>query len=191
MIQNLKDEIWMVHPIYSNYAARNYGRVKHLANDKKRKEKLIKPQPIDNGYLQFSVCENGKKVSTLVHRFVWECFNQELIPKDRKKYQINHKSEVRTENFIENLELVSAKENNNYGARNKRVAKARSKAVGQYDLDGNLVKLWESTQECGRNGFNSGNVSACCRNCYTPNSPNIYKHFIWRYIDTTETPQDE
>jgi len=37
------------------------------------------------------------------------------------------------------------------------------KTVYQYTLDGKLVKIWPSTNECERNGFNQGNISKCCR----------------------------
>ena len=37
-----------------------------------------------------------------------------------------------------------------------------SKPVYQYTLDGELVKIWSSTIECGRNGYQQANVSACC-----------------------------
>ena len=37
-----------------------------------------------------------------------------------------------------------------------------SKQVYQYSLDGELIRVWESTMEAVRNGFNSGNVSSCC-----------------------------
>ena len=182
-IENLENEIWAVHPLYTDYAASNYGRIKHIT--KKGIEKLNKLTPNDGGYLQLHIYQDGKTVdSPLVHRFVWECFHQELIPKDRKKYQINHINEDKTDNRVfENLELVSAKENANYGTRNKRVAEAQSKQVGQYNLNGNLVKVWESTAECGRNGFIQQAVSACCRNCFNREGNNIYKNFIWRYID--------
>lgn len=39
----------------------------------------------------------------------------------------------------------------------------KSKKVLQFTLDGEFVKEWPSTAECGRNGFNSGYISACCR----------------------------
>lgn len=55
-----------------------------------------------------------------------------------------------------------------------------NKKVYQYTLDGELVKIWNSTCECGKNGFHQGNVSACCRNEYLKNK-NIYKGFIWKY----------
>ena len=39
----------------------------------------------------------------------------------------------------------------------------QSKRVLQLTLDDEFVREWESTNECGRNGFNQGNVAACCR----------------------------
>ena len=38
---------------------------------------------------------------------------------------------------------------------------SKSKTVYQYTLDGELVKVWESTKECKRNGFH--HVADCCR----------------------------
>ena len=37
-----------------------------------------------------------------------------------------------------------------------------SKPVLQLSLSGDLIKEWESIQECGRNGFNIGHVCNCC-----------------------------
>ena len=38
-----------------------------------------------------------------------------------------------------------------------------SKQVAQYTLDGKFIRLWPSTMECSRNGYDFRNVSACCR----------------------------
>ena len=38
----------------------------------------------------------------------------------------------------------------------------KAKQVYQYSLDGQLVRVWESAMEAGRNGFNQGNISDCC-----------------------------
>lgn len=57
----------------------------------------------------------------------------------------------------------------------KRTEKV-SKKVYQYDKDNNLIKIWQSTAECGRNGFNQGNVSSCCLG-----DLKHYKGFKWSY----------
>lgn len=50
------------------------------------------------------------------------------------------------------------------------------KKVYQYTLDGKLVKIWNSTRECEKDGFKSQNVSACCR--YKMKQ---YKGYKWSY----------
>ena len=50
------------------------------------------------------------------------------------------------------------------------------KQVYQYTLDGELVKIWPSTAECGRNGFNSGHISQCCNG-----KKKKYKGYRWSY----------
>ena len=52
-----------------------------------------------------------------------------------------------------------------------------SKQVVQYTLAGELVKIWCSARECGRNGFNQGNVAACCRG-----ELKKHKGFKWKYL---------
>lgn len=54
------------------------------------------------------------------------------------------------------------------------------KKVYQYTLDGVFIKIWQSTKECHRNGYNGSAVSACCRNVWQKRG-NIYKGYIWSY----------
>ena len=54
--------------------------------------------------------------------------------------------------------------------------KKLSKIVLQFTLDGELIREWDSTRECGRNGFNQSLVAACCRG----EKPQ-YKGFKWCY----------
>ncbi len=51
-----------------------------------------------------------------------------------------------------------------------------SKKVYQYTLDGKLVKVWDSTCECGRNGFSQGHIGACCRG-----ERKTHKGYKWSY----------
>ena len=84
-------------------------------------------------------------------------------------------------NRLENLELVTCTQNNNHGSHKQRVAKANSKKVYQYDMDGTFVKEWDSTKACQEFGFNQSAVSACCRNTYCRRERNDYKGYIWSF----------
>ena len=50
------------------------------------------------------------------------------------------------------------------------------KEVYQYTLDGELVKIWSSTNECGRNGYNQGHISKCCNG-----KRQKHKGYKWSY----------
>ena len=55
-----------------------------------------------------------------------------------------------------------------------------SKKVNQFDLDGNLIKVWESTKEAGRNGFDQSRIAELCRGSKRRKT---HKGFIWKYAD--------
>lgn len=124
---------------------------------------------MNNGYLYVKI--NRKQY--LVHRLVAECF----IPNTNNYPQINHKDENKANNCVENLEWCTCKYNNNYGKHNERMAKALSKTVNQYTLDGKLVKTWASTMDIQRSlGFSTGNIISCCKGRLKTS----YK-YIWKY----------
>ena len=54
--------------------------------------------------------------------------------------------------------------------------KKLSKRVLQFTLNGELIREWPSTKECGRNGFNQSAVAACCRG-----KLKSHKGFKWCY----------
>lgn len=143
-------------------------------------KKWLKPQTRPNGYQQVCLSDNnGNSRWYLLHRVVYESVTGSPIPEG---FEINHISEVKTENMITNLELVSHKENINFGTRTIRSAKAqrnnkkRSKQVCAY-RNGELIMTFKSVNEARRQGFNKGNVAACCRG-----ELKTYKGFEWRYI---------
>lgn len=108
-----------------------------------------------------------------------------------------------------NLEWCDAKYNTNYGTANRRRSdkklgvpkteetKAKlknhpllSKPVVAVDKDNNIVMEFASTREAGRQGFNQGNVGACCRNCYG-HLGNFYKGYYWYFKEDWEQIQKE
>ena len=160
---------------YEKYEVFSDGRIWSYS-----RKKFLKPGMNKFGYQVVWLVDNeGKRKMYLLHRVVYEAVTGSKIPKG---YEINHRNEIKTDNrFFENLELVTHKENINYGSRTEKFIKARSKQVGAFK-DGNLVMAFKSTAEARRQGFSQGNVSACCRNCFNREGNNVYRGFEWRYI---------
>ena len=159
---------------YKNYEIYPDGRIwSNLRN------KWMKPKANKSGYLQVNLVDNyGKKKRYTVHKIVYEAVSGKQIPKG---YEINHIDEMKDNNSITNLQLLTHKQNMNFGTCSKRIAKANSKKVGAYK-NGELIMTFPSTKECGINGFVQSAVSACCRNCYSRDGNNFYKGFQWAYI---------
>lgn len=154
-----------------------------------KRNKFLKPQTDKKGYQRVGLYDNeGKMKLYQLHRVVYESVSGETIPNN---LEVNHISEDKMDNSFSNLELLSHKDNVNYGTRTARARKEisksltnntkRSKQVGAYK-DGELVMTFPSTMEAQRNGFNSSHISACCRNCYLREGNNVYKGFEWRFI---------
>lgn len=149
----------------------------------KKTRKVVKGFKNKGGYLRDYFRVNGKAITKARHRLVWETFIGE-IPEG---YEINHISEDKTDNRLCNLNLLSHRDNCNWGTRNKRVAKARinhklmSKSVVQKTLQGEVVAIWPSTHEIQRTlGYSQGNISACCNGIKYRNTAYGY---IWEYED--------
>ena len=53
-----------------------------------------------------------------------------------------------------------------------------SKKVGQFDLQGNLIRTFGSTREAGRAGFNASTISAVCRD-----KKHTHHGFVWKYLE--------
>ena len=182
------------------YQVSNLGNVKSLNYSKTKKEKLLKPA-IRNGYLKVDLCKNKTRKTYSVHRLVAIAF----IQNPHNFPCINHKDENKQNNVVSNLEWCSykynleynngkkrrgkaiSKSNTNNPKHSKAVAKALtnnpkiSKAVGAFK-DGKLVMTFPSTKEAHRQGYNSGAVVACCRNCFNRLGNNVYKGYEWRYL---------
>lgn len=161
-------------------------------------KRFLKPQKDKKGYCRLRLYgNNGERKDYLVHRVVWIAVNGE-IPEGM---EVNHINEDKSNCSIFNLNLMSRKENCNWGTRTARAAAnrdyeeigrksaekqtndpKRSKQVAAYNKDGSLAMVFPSTQEAQRQGYNSGNVAACCRNCYIREGNNIYRGYHWLYF---------
>jgi len=81
--------------------------------------RLMTPKKSKTGYLRITLCDNGRKRHTSVHRIVAEAF----IDNPENKPTVNHKNENKHDNRVENLEWATNAEQNVYGTR---IAKAKT-----------------------------------------------------------------
>ena len=138
-------------------------------------KKLTGHVTVDGYVLLSPQCEDGKAHSSYYHIFMWEHFNGE-VPDGM---QINHIDENKENNCIWNLELLTPKENCNYGNRTaKNIANRDAKrSVYQYSLNGELISTFNSVREAERKtGFTCSNISKACRGLFK-----TYKGYKWSY----------
>lgn len=101
-------EVWKNIIGYENYQVSSLGNVKKISFEKE----IIKKSSNDgNGYLQISLYKKGNRKSKRVHQLVAESFLNHIPCK--QNLVVNHKNFIRTDNRVENLEIVSTRENTN------------------------------------------------------------------------------
>lgn len=162
-------ELWKNIDNFPNYQISNYGRVKNIDG------RILKPSKDKNGYLMVNMLTNTGYKTKRIHRLVAEAF----IPNLNNYKEVNHIDENKENNCFSNLEWCSHKYNSNYGTRNKRISNNMNKKIGQYDMNNNLVKIYESIKEANRQtGISNAGIS------YSAN--NIRKNaggYIWHFIE--------
>lgn len=84
-----------------------------------KSKKFLKPTNDKDGYLRVGLYKDGNSKTYFIHRLVAETFldNPDNLP------CVNHKNEVKTDNYLNNLEWCDHQYNANYGTRNKRISK--------------------------------------------------------------------
>lgn len=172
------EEIWKTAIVdgepWENYQVSNLGNILSLNYRNTGRAELMTPVDNGHGYLRVNLSKNKETKKCLVHRLIAETF----LPNPEGKPQVNHKIEGKkgkTLNMVifnedgtinkekTTIEWVTPKENSNYATRNERIAKVRSKHILQFSKSGEFIREWESTAECGRNGFDSSAVWRCCQ----------------------------
>lgn len=179
---NYENEIWRDIPEYEGfYQASNMGRIKSLERFRKGendclvslKERILKLYIDSSGYYRVILCKQSIQKKYYIHRLVWSAFNGP-IPENM---QVNHINEIKTDNRLENLNLMTPKENRNWGTGIERQAKKCSKPVLQFTLDDILVKEYPSIMQAEREtGFANQYISVCCKGKYK-----TAYNFKWRY----------
>lgn len=141
-------EIWKDIKNFENfYKISNYGKIKSVDRTIKTKNgkvqrwkgKNINGNDNGNGYLVVHLRKNGKRYVKYIHRLVIETFIGEIGNND-----INHKDFNRKNNKLDNLEILSRKENINYSqnaGKYETLYKNRTtKTKDKYNLIINKIK---------------------------------------------------
>jgi hypothetical protein len=166
------NEIWKDVPSFIGILqVSNFGQIKRLQRYKKAKnnstvympEKILKQTVSSYGYYKICISVNNKRHDLLSHRLIAEAF----VPNPDSKHQINHINGIKTDNSIENLEWVSLTENIKHAqatglsaVQPKGEANKLSKKLYQYDIFGNLIKVWSGIrQACIELNINRSNMS--------------------------------
>ena len=123
-----------------------------------RSNRFLIPR-IVNGYSQVTLRKNSKGKSYYIHRLVAEAY----IPNPENKSQVNHINEIKSHNYIANLEWVTPKENMNFGTRKERANRATAKKVYCVEID----KIFDSVSSAAKEiGCSAGNISNCLKGRY-------------------------
>lgn len=189
-------EIWRDIDGYAGYyQVSNKGRIRSLdrtiffSDGRVRKyagQILKRNSKTSSGYKQCILKVNGVSKYAYIHRLVAQAF----IDNPENKKEVNHINGDKNDNSVENLEWVTASENDYHAVRTglrkpseKQRAVARyygklnGKPVRQFSRTGELINRYASAFEADdAMGFRRGSVSeACCGKCKTRGG------FVWRY----------
>lgn len=161
--KEINPEIWKDVKGYEGlYEVSNFGRVKsHIKIGSPTYYKI--PMLSASGYFTVCLSKNGKVCHSIgIHRLVAEAF----IPNfDTTKTEVNHKDGDKLNNYVDNLEWVSRKENNERAV--KLGLRKYVRKIEQYTLDGELLNIFNSSAEAGeflgKKRRTNTHIIRCCK----------------------------
>nr|QBK86182.1 MAG: HNH endonuclease [Marseillevirus LCMAC101] len=163
--QDLNGEIWKEHKSLGIQVS-NMGRIKsphcHIVYGSKT----------NSGYLTYG------KPTKLVHIIVAETF----LPNPEKKPEVNHKDKIGSNNKVENLEWVTRSEQMIHSHRtnsNPNRHNRSTKAVKQYDLEGNFIGEYRSIRKASSE---TGCSVSCISQACLGNSKST-RGYVFKYSD--------
>lgn len=132
------DEKFVLLPFDSKYAVSDKGNIINVRNGRTLRTVL------QNGYVKVQLSTNGVRKNYPVHRLVATAF----IKNEEGKPYVNHKDGNKENNCADNLEWVTAKENDTH-ARSTNL-KVQNKPIKAINIDDGNVITFESLSECAR-----------------------------------------
>ena len=184
--------VYKVHPVYNLYASDENGNIIHLV-----KQVPSTGQKHINGYLFCMVRKHGQngQKGYYVHRFTWECFNG-LISDG---IVVDHINNIRDDNRLCNLQLLTSSENNKKSSRNrdytfvkdnhrnKKYVKAINSSTNEVSYYNSLYAVRQHLQ------INAGIVKMVCEginNCKIGILKKDNCHYKFEYVKKEDMPAD-
>lgn len=181
MINNLDNEIWKDCKGYEGlYQVSNKGRVKSLQRIRinhsrgvwVQEETLLRGKINQDGYRVVHLTQpKGKSKCEFVHRLVAITF----LPNPSHKKEVNHINSIRTDNYVENLEWVTRKENIDHASQKGH----RSKYLVLCLQTGEVFQTTEDAAK--KNGGDAGNIRRSARD-YDKNKQRSVKGYTYCYL---------
>lgn len=203
-MQDIKEE-WRDIPNYEGlYQVSNLGRVRSLDRivrrndgvDVRHKSRILKPRDNGNGYLYVDIHNGGITKRMYIHRLVAMAFLSNPNGYD----EINHKSDIKSDNSVGNLEWCNRSYNASYGTKIQRTVNTCQKngvykksldlktelgiyggrkSVAMCDADWNVLRIFRSIMDAARCiNVNPGKICECCKG-----SRNQTRGYKWKYYE--------
>lgn len=132
---------------------------------------------IRNGYCSISLYNGNLNIKKTfdIHNLVAIAF---IGPRPSLGYIINHKNGIKIDNRVDNLEWITYSGNTKHALDNGLI-KPHYKSVSQYDLNNNLIAIYNSIEEASKStGANAKHIPSVCRGLR-----NTCGGYIWRYTN--------
>lgn len=165
----IKEEFRLLPGFEDKVKVSNLGYAINLNYRNSGKERRFKLSKNSDGYFNFGFNYKGKTYIFGIHQAVAMAF----IPNPNNFSKVNHKDENKENNCVDNLEWCTHVYNCRYSL---------GKPVACYDLNENIIKVYNSVSEVEEDGFCRQSVKDVCNNkCGRKTHPRGL--YTWRFID--------
>lgn len=187
----LNGESYYIHPTHKLYAGNKNGYIINIT-------KIIpmRGNISNSGYFQINVRKDGKQKGCQSHRFIWECFNG-LIDNG---LVIDHINDIKTDNRICNLQILTVSQNNRKSFKNRDYSFAAKnhtniRCVKAINIESGDEKYFKSLYAAKQNlSINAGQIKMICEgknHVKTGISKKDGKRYRFEYIAKEDIPSDE
>lgn len=176
----MKEE-WRVIEKFPDYEVSNYGRVRSKDRYRQYRHGLrlvkgqplkVRPNPKRGNYVYVSLCDKSKHYSCKVHRLVAEAF----IPNPELKPHVNHIDCDPQNNYVDNLEWVTPKENSDWLIACGHQAEPNARALIATDPMTGIQYRFRSGKDAERKGHTRSAIWRCLVGEYA-----THHGLIWAY----------